>query len=177
MRTDKSFSCTLTVDALSPGGRVFVLKATDEEIKDFTDRFGLLDLSDLSAKIEVKPRKKGGVIAVSGVVRAHIVQSCVITLEPVSQEVEEHFSCLFAPEEKAVDYDAFFSDEQFDPDAEPPEAIIDGQIELGAFAAENFALAIPPFPRKEGAVYEGEEEEVVIEEEKKSPFEKLKALK
>jgi uncharacterized metal-binding protein YceD (DUF177 family) len=37
---------------------------------------------------------------------------------------------------------------------DPPEPIVNGAIDLGALATEFLMLALDPYPRKEGAVFE-----------------------
>jgi hypothetical protein len=52
-----------------------------------------------------------------------------------------------APATDAVDLQVFDTDE-------PPEAIRDGVIDLGAVATEFLLLGLDPYPRKPGAVFE-----------------------
>jgi hypothetical protein len=37
-------------------------------------------------------------------------------------------------------------------DEDEPDPVIDGKIDLGALAAEFFALGLDPYPRKPGAI-------------------------
>ena len=39
-------------------------------------------------------------------------------------------------------------------DEDEPDPVIDGKIDLGALAAEFFALGLDPYPRKPGAAFE-----------------------
>ncbi len=41
-------------------------------------------------------------------------------------------------------------------DEDEPDPVIDGKIDLGALAAEFFALGLDPYPRKPGAVLDEE---------------------
>ena len=43
-------------------------------------------------------------------------------------------------------------------DEDEPDPIIDGKIDLGALAAEFFALGLDPYPRKPGVSFESPEE-------------------
>jgi hypothetical protein len=52
-----------------------------------------------------------------------------------------------------------------------PDPIVDGKIDLGALAAEFFALGLDPYPRKPGVEFEPPVEE---EEDKESPFSALR---
>jgi hypothetical protein len=56
---------------------------------------------------------------------------------------------------------------------EPPDLIVDGQIDFGAVVVEFLALALDPYPRKPGAAFAGGDPEPV----RQSPFEALRDLK
>jgi hypothetical protein len=58
-------------------------------------------------------------------------------------------------------------------DAEPPEPLVGGVVDLGAIATEYFLLGIDPYPRKEGVVFEPG----TGPEPAESPFAALAALK
>ena len=77
------------------------------------------------------------VLSISGRFQAEILQTCVISLEPVSAELDEEINLVFARDfEKSADI--------VDPeDAEP----LDGNvIDLGELVAEEFSLALEPYP-------------------------------
>ena len=57
---------------------------------------------------------------------------------------------------------------------DPPEPIEGGQIDLGRLATDALFLAIDPYPRKPGAVFEPE---VVADDPEDHPFAALKVLK
>lgn len=80
---------------------------------------------------------------ISGEVSATVEQDCVITLEPVENEIREAVEVDFRPVGSAD----FAGDE-------PPEPLIDGCADLGAVATEFVLLGIDPYPRKPGAVFE-----------------------
>ena len=50
---------------------------------------------------------------------------------------------------------------------DPPDPIVDGKIDLGALAAEFFALGLDPYPHKPGVAFAAPEEPQGDEE---SPF-------
>jgi uncharacterized metal-binding protein YceD (DUF177 family) len=103
----------------------------------------------------------------SGRVRASLAQTCGITLEPLSLEIDAPFVVNLA---EAVDEE---SDEiVITMDDESPDLIENGQIDLGQYAVEQLALRLDPFPRKPGAefVQPPEPEEI-------SPFAVLKQLR
>jgi hypothetical protein len=117
-----------------------------------------------------------GKVHVVGRVRARIGQTCVVTLEPIASEIDEPIDLMFAPPEQIPDM-ADLVDGDSDDAAEipdPPEPIMGGQIDLGRVAADALFLAIDPYPRKPGAVFEPEIAAVVAEDH---PFAALKLLK
>lgn len=93
-------------------------------------------------------RLASGLIEVSGEMESEVVQSCVVTLEPVPARIRESFRLTFGdvePEPALGEIDISFDD------SDPPEPIVDGKIDLGALVAEQLSLALDPYPRKEGA--------------------------
>jgi uncharacterized metal-binding protein YceD (DUF177 family) len=77
---------------------------------------------------------------------ATVVQTCVVTLEPVTSRIDEAVMRRYAAEvdqpEGAGEYEM-----PEDDTLEPLPAVLD----LGAVMAEALALALPPFPRARGA--------------------------
>jgi uncharacterized metal-binding protein YceD (DUF177 family) len=107
---------------------------------------GLRDLSRLEAVIDVV--RHGGGLRATGRVRATAGQRCVITLEPVETEIDEAFDVRFAPA-GAAEPDASGRAG----DADDPEVMVDGTVDVGAVATEFLLLGVDPYPRKPGAVF------------------------
>ena len=158
----------ISVRRLSKEERVTV-EATPEERAAIADALDLVAVDSLTAEISLRPWKKEGV-RVTGVVKAAVVQSCIVTLEPVPSTVDETFELRLHP-------DAVLSTTiDVDPEAEdPPEPLETDTVDVGAIALEHFALGLDPYPRAPGAVFEAEEDEP--EDEEPSPFAVLEALK
>jgi uncharacterized metal-binding protein YceD (DUF177 family) len=123
--------------------------ATEAERKALARAYGLREVKALSADLTARPGARGSVI-VEGRVTADIVQTCVVSLEPVEQKIDEPVESRFAPEARR---DAPSGGEiQVDLDVEdPPEPLLGSSIDLGALAEEYFVLAIDPYPRAAGA--------------------------
>lgn len=96
---------------------------------------------------------RGDHIIVNGKIVADVVQSCVVSLEPVPAHIEETFEVIFSETASAL--------EEFNPhdDSEAPEPIENGKIDLGELAVQYLSLSLEPFPRKEGAVFAGYDDE------------------
>jgi uncharacterized metal-binding protein YceD (DUF177 family) len=122
------------------------ISANAEERAALAERFDLVAINRLEADFTLR-RAGNGVIHVKGRVQGDVVQSCVLTLEPVPARIEEAFAADFAAEagrsadDEEIDFEA----------ADPPEPIRNGHIDLGELAAEQLFLALDPYPRAPGA--------------------------
>jgi uncharacterized metal-binding protein YceD (DUF177 family) len=172
---ESAISHRVSVVRLPQAGMPVTLKADDKELKRLAKAFDLIDVTGFTAEMLVKKWRKDGV-KVTGTVKADIVQSCVVTLEPINATVTNEIEAVFVPEnsklsrpqisgegEIIIDYDG--------PDL--PETFSGDTIDVGALAEEMFGLAIDPYPRKEGADFEFEDRGGTVEEKKPSPFAKL----
>ncbi len=152
------------------------LEASAAERQAIAEVGGVREVLSARAEFDVAPRS-GGRIQVTGTVRARIGQTCVVTLDPIESEIEEEVDLVFAPEAEArrlADLIEEGQDGEEPPEvADPPEAIVGGIIDLGRLATDALFLAIDPYPRKEGAVFEAE---VTALDPEDHPFAALKAL-
>lgn len=152
------------------------LEASAAERQAMADVAGVREILSAQADFDVVPRS-GGRIQVTGSVRARIGQTCVVTLDPIESEIEEDVDLVFAPEAEARRLADLIEEGQDDEApsevADPPEAIVNGVIDLGRVATDALFLAIDPYPRKEGVVFEAE---VTALDPEDHPFAALKAL-
>ncbi len=136
---------------------------------------GLREILSASASLDVTP-KSGGRFHVAGHVRARIGQTCVVTLDPIENDIDEPIDLIFAPPEQIPQL-ADLVDEAAESDVEipdPPEPIVNGVIDLGRLATDALFLAIDPYPRRPDAVFEPPVEAADPEDH---PFAALKALR
>ena len=145
------FPRPIKVDDIPNAGRVWQLDATAEECQALAQRFRIIAVSNLTAQVKLKPQSHGDVIRVTGRVQAQVVQACVVTLAPVTQQVSEDFDLTFAhvetPDDPLAELEIDLSVE------DPPDAIVDGCIDVGEICAEHLALGLDPFPRADGAEF------------------------
>jgi uncharacterized metal-binding protein YceD (DUF177 family) len=135
---------------------------------------GLREILSANASLDVTP-KGGGRFHVAGHVRARIGQTCVVTLDPIENDIDEEVDLIFAPPEQIPDL-ADLVDEAAESDIEipdPPEPIVNGVIDLGRLATDALFLGIDPYPRRKDAVFELPVEAADPEDH---PFAALKAL-
>jgi Large ribosomal RNA subunit accumulation protein YceD len=147
-------------------------EATRAAIADIA---GLREVMSASASFDLK-LKSGGRVHVTGEVRARIGQTCVVTLDPIENEIDERVDLMFAPSEQIPALSALVDEAAQNEDEEvpdPPEPIINGVIDLGRLAMDVLLLAIDPYPRRHDALFEPPQEIVDPEDH---PFAALKAL-
>ena len=154
MSDELEFSRPIVVEQLPPKGRTWELTATPEECARLADRMAIPKVLALEAKVKAVPLASVGMVRVSGDLSARVVQTCVVTLEPLEQTVSDHFSMTFGNDDAGSDDLEINVD--YDQD-DPPDPVIDGKIDLGEAVAEHLALALDPYPRAPGA------ESVVVE--------------
>jgi hypothetical protein len=139
------------------------------------DLGGLREVQSANASLDLTLMREGRVHVV-GRVRARIEQTCVVTLEPIENDIDEAIDLVFAPPEQIpaladlVD-DAATSDAEI-PD--PPEPIVAGTIDLGRLATDALFLGVDPYPRKPGAVFEAP---AIPPDPEDHPFAALKGLR
>ena len=116
---------------------------------------GLRDLPRLEANFDVTRHGAGG-LHVAGRVSATVGQNCVVTLEPLANEVEEDIDLFFVPQPvpKPPSGESESQDEPREVKWNDPEPLIGGVVDLGALATEFLILGLDPYPRKPGAVFE-----------------------
>jgi hypothetical protein len=135
---------------------------------------GLREILSANASLDVTP-KGGGRFHVGGRVRARVGQTCVVTLDPVENDIDEEVDLIFAPVEQIVQM-ADLADEAAEGGVEipdPPEPIANGIIDLGRLATDALFLGIDPYPRRKDAVFEPP---VAAADPEDHPFAALKAL-
>jgi uncharacterized metal-binding protein YceD (DUF177 family) len=151
-------------------GSHYHLVADEAERQGIAQLAGLRTLSHLEAVFDLSQRGDG--IVVKGEVKASVGQTCVVTLEPIDNEVHETVDLVFAPPlEQAADDGA--SPKRTRKRQEPPEPLGAGVIDLGAIATEFLILGLDPYPRKPDAKFD----QPSAEEGRANPFGVLAALK
>jgi hypothetical protein len=141
---------------------VFSYEANSEELVALKRYTEIEDLTSFQAEMKVSALV-GGRFRVSGTFRASLIQSSVVDLEAVPSRIEESFSVEYWPPESIADAEG----DAVSFDSDPPEAIMRGQLLVGALLCELFAVAIDPYPRNEGDSFEWEPPQ---QEPEVSPF-------
>jgi hypothetical protein len=150
------------------------LEASADARKAMAEIAGLREIASAHASFDLD-LQSGGRVHVVGKLSARVGQTCVVTLDPIENEIDEQIEVMFAPDEQVLPVDLVADEDAGEGELpEPPEPIVGGVIDLGRVAADVLFLAIDPYPRKPGAVFEPQ---VAAADPEDHPFASLKVLK
>jgi len=144
-----AWSVPVAADDISETGLHMEIEAPADVRARIAEIAGLRELPQLSATFDLA--KQGSRVSVTGQVHATVGQTCVVTLEPVENRIEEAVDLVFAPLPAGVTAET--DDGRRRKGAEPPEPLREGSVDLGAVATEFLVLGIDPYPRKAGAQF------------------------
>ena len=173
-------SMDINVQVLPSKGLKIKLEPDAKQLKLLAKEADVASIERFDCDIEFRRWQKKGV-SVTGKIFAQVTQQCVVTLEPVKNEVYEEIDRVFVPQnsrylkpkldeagEIVVDYDG----------RDEPEPYGGVTLDAWQIVLEHFILGIDPFPRKEGVefvpVKSGSEEPE--DDDKISPFASLKDM-
>lgn len=164
------------VDDLPNHGSKIDLQPTTEEFAAIAARLELITLSQFEGVITIRP-EMGREISVDGEITASFIQNCVVTGDPVEQEIT--FSLNRRYSEEASEFDDLDEDDDSITDSidDGPDPIEGGIVDVGEAAVEELALQIPPYPRAPGAEFDDILEDIGNNDDKPNPFAKLATLK
>ncbi len=140
------------LDRLGPGGSALEIGASDSERAALAKRFGFLGLPVFSARVSVEKRV-GGQVVVEGRLRGKIIQACILSLEPVTQELDEGFRIVFK-QDLTDERDPESGEAVLSALADAPEPLSGNMLDVGEIVAEQLSLAADPYPRRPGVTLE-----------------------
>jgi uncharacterized metal-binding protein YceD (DUF177 family) len=140
------------IDRMGPGGAALEIAATDSERAALAKRFGFLGLPAFSARVTID-RRPGARVVVEGRLRGKIVQACILTLDPVTQDLDEGFRIVFK-QDLTEERDPESGEALVSPQADAPEPLPGHMLDVGEIVAEQLSLAADPYPRRPGAKLE-----------------------
>lgn len=170
----------VSVDSIKAAGQYMDVTLDADEAANLAKFLGLASIERLKARYKVT--RNGDHAAIKGTVEADVHQICVVSLDAFPVSVRDDVAMRFAPvsevekmearllaqaEDATIDLGNVIDADNF------PEPIMDGWIDLGAATTEFLSLALPPYPRRPGVVFEGSENAG----ERLSPFAVLARLK
>ena len=155
---------------LTQAGSTVNVRADEEERARLAKWAGVDTVRTFGAKIELSKLSQTR-FNFEAELEADIVQSCVVTLEPVETYISRHIARELHISRHAEPGRGELTLSAGDDDV--PEMITSPDYDLAAPLLEEFVLAIDPYPRKEGAAFTPPE---TGKEASESPFGVLKKL-
>ncbi len=137
------FSRRVALSDISDAGITRTFEANEHERAALARELGLPAIPALVAELRVRPH--GRRFDVTGHVRATVVQTCSVTLEPFEAALDEPVEISFAEDPERAGPGL---------DGELPDPVEGGGIDLGRIAAEFLALGLDPYPRKPGVAFD-----------------------
>lgn len=144
------FSQTLAVQALvrQGAGKVGIAPSA-KEVAIIRDQLGLKGLRKVTLKGDLKPMDHSD-WCLTARLGATIVQTCVVTLTPVTTRIEEMVVRVWRTE--IPDISETGSEEEIPEDTN--DELLGRVIDLGQVLTEALGLALPPYPRAKDAMME-----------------------
>lgn len=165
------FSVIYDLSDLSNAGAELTIDATPEQRARIAEWAELQSVDRFAARVMLK-RHSATRFEYQAEFTAEVIQPCVVTLEPVpahlALDIARSLHLLRIPRGAGAG-----SLELPPPSDDGPEEIEDPHYDIAAPLLEEFSLALDPYPRAPGVVFEPPEEGDVLE----SPFAVLKSLK
>lgn len=144
----EAYTRWIDVERLGREPIVFDIVASGSEIADLLQRLDVVEISGLKASGSLSRQSDQNLIELTGSVEAEVTQSCVVSLEPVIQKIEENFTVCYTFDKEQVaieDVDYVVNLEERD----LPELIEGGRIDVVHAIVEQITLALEPYPRAE----------------------------
>lgn len=170
------FSYPVKVGHVSANPVRIKAQASEDELKALAEFWDIVSVKAFKTELQITRWKKDG-IKVKGNVKAEIVQECVVSLQDVPSTVNEDFEQIFVPEGSKLARLVLNDEGEIVVSAEGddiPEQFTGDTIDVGVLVTEIAALAIDPYPRKEGVEFDTTDKAKDVVDEKPSPFAALK---
>jgi uncharacterized protein DUF177 involved in 23S rRNA accumulation len=148
------FSVLLPTRQVPTGGKHVRIEPNDAQRRGIAQSLGIVDVDALTAELDVRPLGAEA-FSVRGALTASVVQTDVITLDPVRQEVSETIDLTLVP---AVDDSPARKRGAEQPDAadaDERDVYRGGRIDLGTIVFEHLSLGLDPYPRSPDVEFSG----------------------
>jgi uncharacterized metal-binding protein YceD (DUF177 family) len=146
------FSLIVAVRDIGRRGRTEKLAADAGQRSALAEVLGVKAIERLCGEFSLD-MVSGSSVHLRGRIEADLVQTCVVSLEPVQQHIDEMVSVTLMPAETAdrrpdapVLVDSM--------DEEDRDTYSNGRIDLGAIVSEQLALHLDSYPRAPGVAFE-----------------------
>ncbi len=159
------------VENVPSSGKTVKMVAESDVLKPIAERLDVLEVKSLSSELRLTLQNGGHILNITGHFKAEIVQECIITLQPVEATLEDDFEAWYADHDKAIPFNRAKHNQkameegdevQILEEKDDPEALIDGQVDLGEVVIQFLSLSVNPYPRAEGVADDAEPEPIEV---------------
>ncbi|MDD9797674.1 MAG: YceD family protein [Alphaproteobacteria bacterium] len=156
---ETEFSRIVKAANVPPHGLHVTETANVEECQALAERYMIEAVKHFEVAADIRQWRKQG-LHVKALIKADIIQTCIVTLEAMENSIEERFEVFMLPENMLASYltkanKASKADKagkaELIEDLDMPDLLVDGQCDIGELAAQYLSLALDPYPRKQGA--------------------------
>jgi len=161
----KSLSRPVSVDKLNAEPTAITIEVSEADRTELANAYDVTDIALLKADLDIT--RRGDLVRVAGTLEADLGRTCVVSLEPLREPINENFAVTYTTD--VLDE----SDGEFEADLDAPEPIEGDALDAGQVVLEQLVLAMAAHPRKEGAT----PPEDPGQGKESSPFDVLKGLK
>lgn len=140
-------SRVLRRDEVPEDGLAVTLEADAAARGELAALLGIPEVKSFAAELVVARWLRDGLV-VRGRLRAEVVQTCVVTLQPFDNAVEDTVEDYYAPDpDAAAAAGSAVAAEEIEP-------LVGQRIDVGALAVEHLILGLDPHPRRPGVRFE-----------------------
>lgn len=136
--------------AVPAAGHRVTREATQSERAQLASELEILACDKLVVRYTLAPEGKDS-FALKGTLEAEVTQACIVTLEPVRQEIADSFDIIFSPPTRIPDTKGHEAEILSGADVEP---LSGGIIDVGRIVFELVSAGLDPYPRKPGAEFD-----------------------
>lgn len=175
-------------DEISKKPMTKVISIPEKNKNLVSKRLGIVSIEELVATVQLERNTVNQTIYANGELTAKLTQNCIVTAEPIEEEVKGDFEGWFANTTQAVSFEKVRRErlsqkEQEDlpimDESDDPEPIVEGKIDIGELVVQNLSLIMNPYPKKQGVRLglETAEDQENDDYDYSNPFAKLKDWK
>jgi uncharacterized metal-binding protein YceD (DUF177 family) len=147
----KDFSYPLKIDELGSGEQHYTLNADKEELDILQNILQVPAVNSFTADFVLKFSKKSNQLKITGTVKANLGLVSVISLDAFDRDYTNTFDLLY---DTAATYEDIYGNDD-DINADVPDIIYNGEINLADIAIEQLALVMEDNPRRDGETFSG----------------------
>lgn len=168
------FSFSIVAADVPAEGRRYHVEADEEQRLALAELLDIPAVESLAADLEVRP-VRGGALSVRGALKASVVQTDVVSLDPIKQTMAEDIDVILIQAEPTARQRRAGKELVAAAEEDGPDLYHKGRIDLGIIVREHLALGLDPYPRAPDAEFPGHVEDDPARDP--SPFAALAALK